>query len=75
VGDEFNWKWNELTVGDLVRRIRISMPPGNPGALSRPDSADVFAYILAKGGFPTGETELPVPLEELQQIAFTAARP
>lgn len=75
VGGEFNYRWHELSVAELVQRIRVSMPPGNPAALSRPDSTDVLAYMLDRGGFPAGEHELPIGLPELSTIAFLAARP
>ena len=33
-GPNFMANWNGLTVGDLFERIRISMPPDNPGTTS-----------------------------------------
>ena len=33
-GPEFASAWNDLSVGDLYERIRVSMPPSNPGALA-----------------------------------------
>jgi cytochrome c len=74
VGDEFRWKWNELTAADLMKRVR-DMPPGNPGALSREDSVDVLAYILSRNGMPAGPHELPATIPELSMIAFAAVAP
>ena len=73
-GDEFRWKWNELTAADLMKRVR-DMPPNNPSALSRDDSVDVFAYLLQRNGMPAGDTALPLTLPELSMIAFAAVNP
>lgn len=73
-GSEFNYRWHELTISELAQRVR-SMPPGNPAALSRLDATDVLAYMLSRGGFPSGDRELPVGLPELSMIAFLATRP
>src|SRR6185436_13684175 len=34
-GGDFASTWNELTLGDLFERIRVSMPQGDPMSLSR----------------------------------------
>lgn len=73
-GSEFNYRWHELSVAELAQRIR-SMPPANPSALSREDSADVLAFVLARGGFPSGDADLPPGLPELSLIGFLATKP
>ena len=50
--------WSGLTVGDLFERIRLSMPEGRPGTLSRQQNADILAYMLSVNQFPAGKTEL-----------------
>ena len=45
-GGEFQANWNDLTLGDLFERMRISMPQNNPGSLSRQQNADILAAIL-----------------------------
>jgi hypothetical protein len=67
--------WNGLTVGDLFERIRVSMPEGRPGTLSRQQDADILAYILTGNQFPAGKTELNKETELLKQIKFESARP
>lgn len=67
-GAAFMSNWQGLTVGDLFERIRISMPDGNPGKLSRQQNADVVAYILSVSKYPAGKTELPKEVEVLKQI-------
>ena len=74
-GGDFTSTWNELTLGDLFERIRISMPQGDPTSLSRAQKADILAYVLFRGSYPDGETELPSQTEVLRTISFLAAKP
>lgn len=74
-GSAFMSNWQGLTVGDLFERIRISMPDGNPGKLSRQQNADVVSYILSVGKYPAGKTELPKEVELLKQIKIEPAKP
>jgi S-disulfanyl-L-cysteine oxidoreductase SoxD len=74
-GGAFNANWNGLTLGDLADRTRISMPQSNPGILSRAQVADIMATMLAAGGFPAGQAELPREGELLKQINFVATKP
>ena len=74
-GAGFMSNWDGLTVGDLVDRIRTTMPLNRPGALSRQQNADVVAYILRFNQFPAGKEELPRDVQTLKQILFKAARP
>lgn len=74
-GGEFGANWNDLTLGDLFERIRISMPQSNPGGVSRAQKADIMAFMLSRGGAPAGAGELPSQTEVLRAIRFVAARP
>jgi len=74
-GGQFNANWNGLTLGDLADRTRTSMPQSNPGVLSRAQVADIMATMLAAGGFPTGQAELPRESDALKQISFVATKP
>ena len=74
-GGAFLANWNGLTVGDLFERIRVSMPEGRPGTLSRQQNADVLAYILSGNQFPPGKSELPKETELVKQIKLEASRP
>jgi mono/diheme cytochrome c family protein len=69
-GSGFISNWSTLTVGDLFERIRLTMPDGDPGKLSRQQNADVVAYILKVSKYPAGKTELPSQTEVLKQIRF-----
>lgn len=74
-GGAFASNWNGVTLGDMVDRIRVSMPQNEPGSLSRQQVADVLAYILRANGFPPGEKALPRQTAFLRQIAYEAYRP
>ena len=74
-GGDFAATWNELTLGDLFERIRVSMPQNDPTSLSRAQKADILAYVLSKGGYPDGEAELPSQTEVLRTINFLAMKP
>ena len=75
VGSDFMSNWNGLTVGDLVERIRVSMPQNDPGSLSWQRSAGLVAYLLQANRFPAGQTELPGEDEILKQIKIEATKP
>ena len=53
-GGEFTSNWNDLSLGDLFERMRISMPQNAPGSLSRQQNADILAFMLYKGNYPAG---------------------
>ncbi len=75
MGGEFTANWNDLSIGDLFERMRISMPQNNPGSLSRQQNADVLAFMLARASYPAGTTELPGQTEVLNGIKFAAMKP
>src|ERR1700754_5141665 len=50
-GGEFSANWNDLSLGDLFERMRVSMPQNAPGSLSRNQNADILAFILFKGNY------------------------
>jgi mono/diheme cytochrome c family protein len=74
-GGEFTSNWNDLTLGDLFERMRISMPQNAPGSLSRQQNADVLAFVLHKGNYPPGQAELPTQTEMLNMYKFLAMKP
>jgi mono/diheme cytochrome c family protein len=67
-GSEFMGNWNDLSVGDLFERIRVSMPPSGPSAVTPAQKADIVAHILNASRFPTGSTELEPKTEVLKGI-------
>lgn len=67
-GSEFLSNWNGTTVGDLFDRIRLSMPPSNPGSVSTQSKADIIAHVLKSNKFPAGPAELAKEAEALKDI-------
>jgi mono/diheme cytochrome c family protein len=74
-GSAFMANWSGLSVGDLFERIRVSMPEGRPGTLSRQQNSDILAYVLSVNQFPAGKTELAKDTDRLKQIRFLAEKP
>lgn len=74
-GNTFSSNWNELTVGDLADRIRISMPADRPGTMPRAQIADVVAFMLKVNKFPVGTSDLPQDVPSLKQIRIVHEKP
>jgi mono/diheme cytochrome c family protein len=75
VGSEFSANWDDLSLGDLADRLRISMPQDNPQSLSREQTADLVALILKGNKLPPGQTDLPSQSENLKMIKYKANKP
>jgi mono/diheme cytochrome c family protein len=75
VGSEFSANWDDLSLGDLADRLRISMPQDNPQSLSREETADLVALILKGNDLPAGQTALPAQAESLKVIKYKAKKP
>ncbi len=74
-GGAFLANWNGLTAGELLERIRKTMPLDAPGRLSRQQNTDILAYMMSVNNFPAGKTELPRQTVLLKQIRFEAMKP
>jgi len=75
IGGTFQANWNDLSLGDLFERIRISMPQNAPGSLSRQQVADILSYMLSKDSYPAGQSELPAQSEALKETKYLSAKP
>jgi mono/diheme cytochrome c family protein len=73
-GKDFDSEWNDQPLADLLERIRATMPGDAPGTLKPAEAADVLAFMLAKGGQPAGQTDLPSDAAAIKTIKYTAAR-
>lgn len=71
-GDDFNRRWDGLSVGDLFDLISATMPQNDPGSLTAQEYVDILAYVLNGGGFPAGQAELPTDAATLRTITFLA---
>ncbi len=74
-GSEFSGDWDDLSVGDLAERLRVSMPQDKPQSLSREQTADIVSAILKANRMPAGKIELPFQTEYLKQIKYKANKP
>lgn len=72
-GDLFNANWDGVMLLDLFDRVRMTMPLDKPGSLSRQQTADLLAYMLSLGKFPSGRVALDAGL--VGQIKFETFRP
>ena len=72
-GDAFLSAWATRSLADLVDKIEKTMPPQQPGSVSRQQAIDLAAYVLRAGKYQAGQTELGPAA--LAQITFPAARP
>ena len=74
-GPAFQASWEGLSVGELSNRVRVSMPPNDPGTLSRQQIVDILSYVLSVNGFPSGSTELDSKPEVLKQVRIEGTKP
>jgi mono/diheme cytochrome c family protein len=75
IGSKFSAKWDDLTLGNLLDQMVMSMPQDAPGSLARDQHLDILAFILAKNGFPAGKTDLASKAEALSAIKIVAKKP
>jgi S-disulfanyl-L-cysteine oxidoreductase SoxD len=72
-GGDFTARWRTRTAGELFDLVRTTMPLSSPGGLSAQQNADLLAFLLRQGRFPSGKTELPARSEVLNQIRLRVA--
>jgi mono/diheme cytochrome c family protein len=75
VGKDFSTGWNDLPLADMFELIKETMPQDNPGTLTNAQAADILAFLLERGSYPPGKSELSGETEELKKYKFVAARP
>ena len=73
-GSLFLTNWIGQSVGDLEERVRITMPQGDEGSLSRQTVTDVLAAVFQANDAPAGTSEMPKELELLRQIQIVARK-
>jgi mono/diheme cytochrome c family protein len=72
-GDDFLSAWNTQSLSELFSKIRNTMPQDAPGKLTGEQTADVLAYMLQTGKFPTGRADLRPDEAALKQIGWPAS--
>ena len=65
--------WGAMAASDLFDKILSTMPADAAGTLSRPQVADLVAYVLQANQFPAGSVELGSDAG-LKQISLAGAR-
>ena len=70
----FKSTWNDVPLGALFDRVRLSMPQDKPGTMSRQQAADLVAFILRENKFPAGDAELVRQTDLLNAITFKSER-
>lgn len=74
-GDDFLTKYEGQPALNLYDMIQKLMPATSPGTLSRPEAADLFAYILSFNKFPAGKADLPSDEDSLKKLVFPKPAP
>jgi S-disulfanyl-L-cysteine oxidoreductase SoxD len=74
-GDDFLAKYQGQPATNLYDMIQKLMPATSPGSLSRPDAADLLAYILSFNKFPAGKTDLPSDEDSLKKLQLPKPAP
>ncbi|HEY1242411.1 MAG TPA: cytochrome c [Bryobacteraceae bacterium] len=74
-GNAFLGVWGSQPLSELAGKIRNTMPADDPGKLRPAETADLVAYILQAGKFPSGSKELSADDSSLKSIGLAAAKP
>ena len=74
-GGAFLGVWGAQPLSELTGKIRNTMPADDPGKLKPSETADLVAYILQTGKFPSGRNELGSDEAALKSIVLAAAKP
>jgi mono/diheme cytochrome c family protein len=72
-GSDFIAAWDKDPLSELANKILRTMPRNEPPALTAPETADVLAYVLQVGKFPSGSSELALDEAVLKQVRFPAS--
>ena len=74
-GDDFLTKYAGQPAINLYNLIQKLMPATAPGTLTRPQAADLLAYILSFNKFPAGKTDLPNDEDSLNKLTLPKPAP
>src|SRR5262245_46175328 len=69
-GDDFLSNWDTHSLSELANKILKTMPKDDTGPLMPQESADLLAYILQAGKFPSGRAELVLSEAALKSVTF-----
>jgi mono/diheme cytochrome c family protein len=74
-GDEFLSKYEGQPALNLYNMIQKLMPATAPGTLTRPQAADLLAYILSFNKFPVGKTDFTNDEDALKKLVLPKPAP
>jgi mono/diheme cytochrome c family protein len=74
-GNDFLSKYAGQPATNLYNMIQKLMPATAPGSLTRPQAADLLAYILSFNKFPAGKTDLPNDEDSLNKLTLPKPAP
>lgn len=74
VGPAFLARFNGQTAHEMVQAVRASMPQNAPDTLGDRAYVDLIAFLLNASGGPSGASELPLDVAELEKINITAGQ-
>lgn len=66
--------WEGRSLATLFEYTRATMPEDNPDSMTEQDYVDVIAYMLAVGGMPAGNEELPLDSRSLARVVLHGSR-
>jgi mono/diheme cytochrome c family protein len=72
-GESFTSTWGGPLL-DIVNKIQNTMPANDFGKLTRPQTADLVAYVLQVNKFPAGRAELSIDDAALKAITLPGAQ-
>jgi mono/diheme cytochrome c family protein len=74
-GPDFLGRWSGLSVGELFKRVRTTMPKAKPGSLADDDYLSIIAYLLSANGFKPGLLPIANDSTELGKTVIAGAAP
>ena len=74
-GNDFLSKYQGQPIVGVYDIIQKLMPATAPGTLTRPEAADLLAYILSFNKLPAGKTDLPSDEDSLKKLVLPKPTP
>jgi polyvinyl alcohol dehydrogenase (cytochrome) len=72
-GPDFLARWSGLSIGELYKRVRTTMPKNQPGSLADEDYVSIIAYMLSANGFRAGPLALTSDSTEMANTMIAGA--
>lgn len=69
-GPDFHKDFDGSALSSLFNRVANDMPSDNPGSLTKPQVAELVAFVLKYNAYPAGTIDLSSEPDSLAQIKF-----